>query len=171
METSLDGMRHHAFVAWSSHLRLEVEQRGRQNQPKIVLLPKSMSEFEGMGASGGEQVLDDPVELEHSIGYSGKFTGTVVHHPNEGNIIIHDIGSIVVIADVDDPYVASPTHHPISNPSFVWALHRCLIVVLRFPGTSRSSSVVMTVNSQQGSGCPLAPLCCEVYTLVLPKPC
>ena len=64
--------------------------------------PSGMSEPPLTG--GDSQLgLDDPVELEHAIGYAGKFTGTVVHHPTEPNIIIHDIGSIVVIADVEDP--------------------------------------------------------------------
>jgi len=52
----------------------------------------------------GGGALDDPVELEHSIGYAGSFQGTVVPHPTEPNTIVHDIGSVVVIADITDPH-------------------------------------------------------------------
>ena len=62
-----------------------------------------MSQSDRSSQPGQQQQLDDPVELEHALGYSGKFADTIVHHPTESNIIIHDIGSVVVIADVDDP--------------------------------------------------------------------
>ena len=63
-----------------------------------------MSEYGSQPPSaGGDQNLEDPVELEHAIGYSGAFKGTVVPHPTDSSVVIHDIGSIVVIADVNDP--------------------------------------------------------------------
>jgi len=53
-------------------------------------------------AEGGD--INDPVELEHAIGYAGRFQGTVYPHPNDPSVVIHDIGSVVVIADINDPH-------------------------------------------------------------------
>ena len=56
-------------------------------------------------AEGGD--INDPVELEHAIGYAGRFQGTVYPHPNDPSVVIHDIGSVVVIADINDPYAST----------------------------------------------------------------
>jgi len=53
-------------------------------------------------AEGGD--INDPVELEHAIGYAGRFQGTVYPHPNDPSVVIHDIGSVVVISDINDPH-------------------------------------------------------------------
>mgnify|MGYP003771171221 CR=1 FL=1 len=49
--------------------------------------------------------MQDPLELEHVIGYTGVRLHTLVTHPTEKNCIIYPIGSVVVVADLQDPYV------------------------------------------------------------------
>ena len=44
------------------------------------------------------------LELEHSIGYNGKYSSTVHYHPAETNMIIYNIGGLLVIEDVHDKH-------------------------------------------------------------------
>jgi len=57
-----------------------------------------------MGISSFTMGDADVVELEHSIGYTGRHKGTVCPHPQQQNTLVHDIGSLIVIADKTDPH-------------------------------------------------------------------
>jgi hypothetical protein len=45
---------------------------------------------------------DDPLELEHAIGYTGENLNSLKFHPINPNLIIYPIGSIIVIEDLKD---------------------------------------------------------------------
>jgi hypothetical protein len=44
------------------------------------------------------------IELEHSIGYNGKYQSTVHYHPTDGSTIIYNIGGLLVLEDVHDKH-------------------------------------------------------------------
>jgi len=44
------------------------------------------------------------LELEHSIGYNGRYASTVHYHPVETNMVIYNIGGLLVIEDVHDKH-------------------------------------------------------------------
>ena len=46
----------------------------------------------------------DPLELEHCIGWTGRFPGTLFCHPTEDSTIISALGSSVCVGDVFDPH-------------------------------------------------------------------
>lgn len=45
-----------------------------------------------------------PVELEHLVGFSGKFLQSVLFHPTAKDTIVYSVGSLLVIADLNDPH-------------------------------------------------------------------
>lgn len=44
------------------------------------------------------------VELEHVIGYNGKYPDTIHHIPNSKNSYVYPIGGLVVIEDLNDKH-------------------------------------------------------------------
>jgi cilia- and flagella-associated protein 52 len=46
----------------------------------------------------------DVLEVEHVIGYTGRFRGTVHCHPSSDSTYVFSLGSHVVIADATDPH-------------------------------------------------------------------
>jgi hypothetical protein len=44
------------------------------------------------------------LELEHSIGYTGKYQSTVHYHPIKKDTLIFNNGGIVVIEDLNDKH-------------------------------------------------------------------
>ena len=47
---------------------------------------------------------DDPLELEHMMGFNGDCKGSVQFHPIDGHIMISYTGCLLVISDVNDPH-------------------------------------------------------------------
>lgn len=54
-----------------------------------------------MAAESAEDVV---AELEHLIGFSSKFPLTCLGHPQDPNLSIYTVGSLVVLRDLTDPY-------------------------------------------------------------------
>ncbi len=46
----------------------------------------------------------EPLELEHSIGYNGKYQDTVDFHPTQKDSLIYNIGGLLVIENVQDKH-------------------------------------------------------------------
>ena len=46
----------------------------------------------------------DPLELEHVIGWTGKFPGTLLTHPKEDGTFFCALGSAVCVGDIYDPH-------------------------------------------------------------------
>lgn len=44
------------------------------------------------------------IEMEHSIGYNGKYSNTVHFHPTDKDTLIYSIGGLVVIEDLHDKH-------------------------------------------------------------------
>lgn len=44
------------------------------------------------------------LELEHSIGYNGKYQNTVHYHPFDKDTIIYNIGGLLVLENVHDKH-------------------------------------------------------------------
>jgi len=44
------------------------------------------------------------VELEHAVGYNGRFQNTVHHIPNSKDSYVYSIGGLVVIEDLNDKH-------------------------------------------------------------------
>ncbi len=44
------------------------------------------------------------LEMEHSIGYNGKYQNTVHYHPNEKDMLIYNIGGLLVLENVHDKH-------------------------------------------------------------------
>jgi len=44
------------------------------------------------------------LELEHSIGYNGKYQSTVHYHPVEKDTLIYNIGGLLVLEDLHDKH-------------------------------------------------------------------
>lgn len=44
------------------------------------------------------------VELEHAVGYNGKFQNTIHHIPNSKDNYVYSIGGLVVIEDLNDKH-------------------------------------------------------------------
>ena len=44
------------------------------------------------------------IEMEHAIGYNGKYTETVHYHPLEKDTIIYNIGGLLVFENVHDKH-------------------------------------------------------------------
>jgi WD40 repeat protein len=52
-----------------------------------------------------DQALDEqPLELEHAIGYTGRWQRTLLTHPGQPNSTIFAIGCTVVLGKLDDPH-------------------------------------------------------------------
>ena len=47
---------------------------------------------------------EDPLELEHMIGYTGQHAASVQFHPTEPETVVCFIGRLVVISNVLDPH-------------------------------------------------------------------
>lgn len=47
---------------------------------------------------------DEPLQLEHMMGYSGKHLGTVVGMPNDENRFVKSMGNLVCIENLLDPH-------------------------------------------------------------------
>ena len=47
---------------------------------------------------------DDIMELEHFIGYTGKYLKTIHYLPNDKGYFLYSIGGLIVIEDVDDKH-------------------------------------------------------------------
>ena len=46
----------------------------------------------------------DPVELEHVIGWTGRYPGTLLCHPSQDSTYISALGASVCVGDVYDPH-------------------------------------------------------------------
>ncbi len=44
------------------------------------------------------------LELEHSIGYNGKYQSTVHYHPHDKDNVIYNIGGLLVIENIQDKH-------------------------------------------------------------------
>ena len=44
------------------------------------------------------------VELEHVVGYNGKFQNTIHHVPNSKDLFVYSIGGLVVLEDLNDKH-------------------------------------------------------------------
>jgi WD40 repeat protein len=69
--------------------------------------PVDGGDYSNRSGGGGyeENVdLDDCMELEHVIGYTGHFLDTMHHHPQQPNVFIAPMGSDVVVGDINDPH-------------------------------------------------------------------
>ena len=44
------------------------------------------------------------LELEHSIGYNGKYQSTVFYHPFDKDMLIYNIGGLLVLENVHDKH-------------------------------------------------------------------
>lgn len=44
------------------------------------------------------------IELEHSIGYNGKYADTIQFHPTEKDTLIYNIGGLLVIQNLHDKH-------------------------------------------------------------------
>lgn len=44
------------------------------------------------------------LEMEHSIGYNGKYLGTVHYHPFDKDSLIYNIGGLLVIENLHDKH-------------------------------------------------------------------
>ena len=44
------------------------------------------------------------LELEHSIGYNGKYQDTVHYHPHFENTIVYNIGGLLVFENIHDKH-------------------------------------------------------------------
>ena len=42
--------------------------------------------------------------MEHSIGYNGKYQGTVHYHPFDKDTLIYNIGGLLVIENIHDKH-------------------------------------------------------------------
>ena len=42
--------------------------------------------------------------MEHSIGFNGKFTDTVLYHPTEKDTLVYPIGGLLVIENLHDKH-------------------------------------------------------------------
>ena len=47
---------------------------------------------------------DDPLALEHMMGYNGDCKGSVQFHPVDANVFVSYTGCLLVIADVSNPH-------------------------------------------------------------------
>jgi len=47
---------------------------------------------------------DDPLELEHVIGWTGRYTGTLLTHPKEDSVFFAALGATVCVGDIYDPH-------------------------------------------------------------------
>ena len=61
-----------------------------------------MSPGSGSAAAGGP-AMDDPLELTHVVGYSGA-PRSLLSRPGGANAAALYVGSVVVLADLDDPH-------------------------------------------------------------------
>ena len=59
-----------------------------------------------IGGGGNEEEVDleDCMELEHVIGYTGHFLDTMHTHPQQPNVFIAPMGSDLVVGDITDPH-------------------------------------------------------------------
>jgi len=57
-----------------------------------------------MAQHEGEPPMDDPLELEHMMGFDGTSRGSVQYHPTDTTVMISYTGCLVVISDVTDPH-------------------------------------------------------------------
>jgi WD40 repeat protein len=48
--------------------------------------------------------MSNPVELEHVIGYTGRYMHSLVVHPRNKDFILYPIGTVLVISDVKDAH-------------------------------------------------------------------
>ena len=62
-------------------------------------VPQQRSEFKGEAKDD-----DEPLQLEHMMGYSGKHLSTVVAMPNDENRFIKSMGNLVCIENLLDPH-------------------------------------------------------------------
>ena len=44
------------------------------------------------------------IEMEHSIGYNGRYRNTIHYHPTETDTLIYNIGGLLVIEDLQDKH-------------------------------------------------------------------
>jgi len=44
------------------------------------------------------------IEMEHSIGYNGKYPNTIHFHPTQKDTLIYSIGGLLVIEDLHDKH-------------------------------------------------------------------
>jgi WD40 repeat protein len=59
------------------------------------------SEFDMPGESKED---DEPLQLEHMMGYSGRHLGTVASLPNDENRFVRSVGNLVCIENLLDPH-------------------------------------------------------------------
>ena len=58
----------------------------------------------GAGAAQAKGALYHMIEMEHSIGYNGKYSNTVHFHPTDKDTLIYSIGGLLVIEDLHDKH-------------------------------------------------------------------
>eukprot|EP01052_Picozoa_sp_SAG31_P007095 SAG31_NODE_334_length_17513_cov_10.799989_3_plen_641_part_00 len=54
--------------------------------------------------AGGPMVDEQPLELEHAIGFTGRHARTLTAHPQQPNATIFAIGCTIVLGKLDDPH-------------------------------------------------------------------
>lgn len=72
------------------------------------MLTKSSSKFtspqetQNFGTSAQKSEENNCLELDHIIGYNGRYFKTAQFHPKNPDILVYCIGGLVVIEDVND---------------------------------------------------------------------
>lgn len=61
-------------------------------------------EYKHGGSDQQEEMNDDPLQLEHMLGYPGDYSRTVLSFPHDENMYIKSLGSLVSIEDLSDPH-------------------------------------------------------------------
>jgi WD40 repeat protein len=56
------------------------------------------------GSASGQHVPGELLELEHSIGYNGRYQDTVHFHPTQKDIVIYNIGGLLVFENIHDKH-------------------------------------------------------------------
>jgi len=57
-----------------------------------------------MGSHHSQAKAQEILELEHSIGYNGKYQNTVHFHPTQKDTMIYNIGGLLVIENLHDKH-------------------------------------------------------------------
>lgn len=66
--------------------------------------PQQQSSSARLNVEQNSEAVDDCMELEHVFGYSGRYPKTLQFHPTQPNIIVYNIGSVIVVGDLTDPH-------------------------------------------------------------------
>ena len=78
------------------HLQSSIFGGGQRNEA-----PRNVAAMEQPAVQEGQQTL---LEMDHSIGYNGKYADTIKYHPTMENTLLYNIGGLLVIENLMDKH-------------------------------------------------------------------